>query len=117
MKVLVTGASGFIGSVLCKHLLQCGLSVRAATRSSSPKPIPSGAETLRITSVDGGTDWSEALAGVDAVIHLAARVHVMHESNADPLGAFRTVNTEGSNRLAAMAAGAGVRRIVYVSSI
>jgi nucleoside-diphosphate-sugar epimerase len=117
MKVLVTGASGFIGSALCKHLLQYGLSVRATSRSSSFITIPSEAETLRITSVEGGTDWSQALGGVDAVVHLAARVHVMHESNADPLGAFRTVNTEGTHRLGAMAAKAGVRRMVYVSSI
>jgi nucleoside-diphosphate-sugar epimerase len=118
MKVLVTGASGFIGHTLCKHLLQSGWSVRAATRSaSSVTAIPPGAEVARITSVDGATDWVEALGGVEAVVHLAARVHVMRESHPDPLAAFRTVNTEGTSRLAAMAAGAGARRIVYVSSI
>jgi len=118
MKVLVTGASGFIGRALCEHLLQQGWSVRAATRLVPPATamLP-GTEMVRIAVVDGGTDWSDALNGVDAVVHLAARVHVMRESNPDPLGAFRTVNTEGTSRLAAMAAESGVRRIVYVSSI
>jgi nucleoside-diphosphate-sugar epimerase len=72
---------------------------------------------VRIEAVDAETDWGEALSGVDAVVHLAARVHVMHESSPDPLGSFRTVNTEGTRRLAAMAAHAGVRRMVYLSSI
>jgi len=77
MKVLVTGASGFIGRALCKHLLQQGWSVRAATRSSSAvTTFPPGAEVVRIAAVGGTTDWSEALVGVEAVVHLAARVHV-----------------------------------------
>ena len=118
MKVLVTGASGFIGLVLCQHLLRHGWSVRAATRFvSTAIAIPPGAEVVRIVGVDESTDWSEALLGVEAVVHLAARVHVMHESTRDPLAAFRAVNTEGTSHLAAMAAQAGVRRIVYVSSI
>ena len=114
MKVLVTGATGFIGRALCRHLLLHGWSVRAASRSGSTPP---GTESVRIDAVDERTDWTEALGGVDVVVHLAARVHVMHEANPDPLNAFRTVNTQGTGRLAAMAAGAGVRRLVYVSSI
>ena len=118
MKVLVTGATGFIGRALCAHLLQHGCSVRAASRfGPSAGTIPPGTETARIAAVDAETDWGEALSGVDAVVHLAARVHVMRESSPDPLGSFRTVNTEGTRRLAAMAAHSGVRRIVYLSSI
>lgn len=118
MKILVTGATGFIGRTLCALLLRHGHTVRAASRFvSSATAIPQGAEVVCIASVDGSTDWSGALFGIEAVVHLAARVHVMHESNPDPLSAFRTVNTQGTSRLAAMAAGAGVRRLVYVSSI
>ena len=73
--------------------------------------------TRKNSSTGGATDCSEALSGVDAVAHLAARVHAMRESNPDSLSAFRTVNTEGTSRLAAMAAGAGVRRVVYASTI
>lgn len=118
MKVLVTGASGFIGRSLCKQLLQHGWFVRGASRSGpSATTIPPGTELMRIGALDAETDWAGALGGVDAVVHLAARVHVMHESSSDPIGAFRTVNTEGTRRLAVMAAEAGVRRIVYLSSI
>ncbi|MDP9268937.1 MAG: NAD-dependent epimerase/dehydratase family protein [Acidobacteriota bacterium] len=114
MKVLVTGANGFIGRALCEHLLQSGCSVRAAIRSGSAFP---GTETVPIPSVDGATDWKEALRDVDAVVHLAARVHVMREYHPDPASAFHQVNSEGTSRLAMMAAEAGVRRLVYMSSI
>lgn len=67
--------------------------------------------------IDGGTDWRDALQGASVVIHLAARVHVMHESAADPLAEFRKVNVEGAEHLARSAAAAGVKRLVYVSSI
>jgi len=70
-----------------------------------------------VGSLNAGTDWLAALAGVDIVIHLAARVHVMRENAADPLAAFREVNVAGTERLARAAASSGVKRLVYVSSI
>lgn len=63
------------------------------------------------------TDWSTALRDVQVVVHLAARVHVMHDTNADPLAAYREVNTDGALNLASQAVAHGVRRFVYVSSI
>ena len=72
---------------------------------------------MTIPRIDGKTDWSQALAGVDNVVHLAARVHVMRDDSDDPLRDFREVNTEGTANLAEQAASAGVRRFVYMSSI
>ena len=63
------------------------------------------------------TDWSAALDGVDAVAHLAARVHVMRERAADSLAAFRRTNVEGTLRLARSAAAAGVKKFVFLSSV
>ena len=79
--------------------------------------IPAGIERIAVGGIDGNTDWSGALRGIDCLIHLAARVHVMHEKSSDPLTEFRRVNVEGTVRLAEAAAAAGVKRLVYVSSI
>lgn len=79
--------------------------------------LPAGVEVVQITSIGADTNWSDALAGVDTVVHLAARVTVMNDTEAYPLAAFRQVNVAGTERLARMAAINGVKRFVYVSSV
>lgn len=115
MKFLITGANGFVGKTLCAELLRQGQSVRAAVRSSAQ--LPHGAEVVPVGDIDGDTDWMNALHGVDVVIHLAARVHVMKELAADPLSEFLKVNLQGTENLAQQSARAGVKRFVYASSI
>src|SRR3989337_1329755 len=115
MRFLITGANGFVGKPLCAELLRQGHSVRAALRSANT-PVED-VEVVVTGAIDGGTDWTDALRGVDVVIHLAARVHVMKETAADPLAEFLKVNLHGTASLARQAARAGVKRLVYVSSI
>jgi nucleoside-diphosphate-sugar epimerase len=114
--LLVTGAGGFVGRALCRGLAERGHHVRAAVRRD-PGNSPLATETVPIGTVDSKTDWSRALAGVDVVIHLAARVHMMKESAADPMRAFRATNVEMTEALALSAARLGVKRFVYASSI
>ena len=114
--MLVTGGSGFVGRMLCKELIVRGYRVRAAIRELAGWDAD-GCEPVKIFSVDSNTNWENALYAVDTVVHLAARVHVMHDDAYDPLGAFRRVNVEGTERLARSAAAVGVKRFVYVSSI
>jgi nucleoside-diphosphate-sugar epimerase len=116
-RILVTGASGFVGRALCAALVGRGLPVRAAVRDTSEGALLDGCECARIGGLSADTDWSPALAGVSTVIHLAARVHVMKGRAADPLAAFRTANVAGTERLARQAAECGARRLVFVSSI
>lgn len=113
--VLVTGATGFVGTHLCHQLPIGGWRVRAALHTTLT--LPTGIEAIMVGDIGPDTNWTEALTGVDAVVHLAARVHVMREAAADPLTEFRRVNTAGSAHLATEAARAGVRRLVFVSSI
>lgn len=114
--VLVTGANGFVGRVLCAQLLDAGNAVRVALRSTADFDI-AGCEVVSISNIGSGTDWLCALTGMDAVIHVAARVHVMQDDALNPLEEFRSVNVAGTENLARQAARAGVRRFVYVSSI
>jgi nucleoside-diphosphate-sugar epimerase len=74
-------------------------------------------EQTAVGEIDGTTDWVRALDGMDAVVHLAARVHVMQESETDPLAAFRRVNVAGSTALARQAAETGVKRLIFLSSV
>ncbi len=114
-KFLITGANGFVGKLLCAELLRQGQSVRGAVRSANS--IIENIEVVSVGAIDGETDWSDALRDVEVVIHLAARVHVMKDIAADPLAAFLNVNLHGTVNLAEQAVRAGVRRLVYVSSV
>jgi nucleoside-diphosphate-sugar epimerase len=113
-RLLVTGASGFVGKSLVAELLRQGHSVRAAIRSKS---MSIGSAEVVVGEINGETDWADALKDVDVVIHLAARVHVMIECSANPLAEFRQVNVEGTRHLAESTARLGVKRFVYVSSV
>lgn len=116
--ILITGATGFIGRRLCSLLLDRGHRVRGTLLSAElPESLLPGVEPAVIEPLGLGTPWRGALAGIDTVIHLAARVHVMDDPSLDPLAEFRKVNTEGTEHLAREAAEAGVRRLVFVSSI
>ena len=115
MKVLVTGANGFVGGVVLQRLnaisgLQAIGSVRSFAGSPDKRIVELGDSAAQ-------TDWSLALSGVDSAVHTAARVHVMNDTEADPLSAFRAVNVEGTLNLARQAAAAGVKRFVFISSV
>ncbi|MES9862602.1 MAG: SDR family oxidoreductase [Candidatus Thiodiazotropha sp. LLP2] len=114
-RVLVTGATGFVGVQLCPFLVSKGYEVRAGVREKQADWTI--CEQVALGDISADTDWSKALDAVDAVIHLAGRAHVMRESTEDPLLLFRQVNVEGSRGLARQAAEAGVRRLIYLSSI
>jgi len=115
MRLLVTGANGFIGQPLCSKLQAKGLIVRAAMRQLSPQV--EAVETVMINTLNAETDWSDSLSVVDVVIHLASRVHVMEETASNPLAEFREVNVEGTLNLARQAYKAGVRRFIFISSL
>lgn len=110
-QILVTGANGFVGTALVAALRARGTPVVAAVRQASAEG------QLAVGELDGNTDWTGALQGCTAVIHLAARVHVMDDASTDPIAAYRTVNRDASVRLAHQAHACGVRRFVFVSSI
>jgi len=115
-RLLITGANGFIGRKLCAILKEKGYFVRGAVRNNV-RDVSGVDEYIQVGDIDESTDWQPALAGVDTVIHLAARVHIMNDPEADPVEAFRKVNVLGAERLARMAAKAGVKRFIFISSV
>jgi len=107
---LVTGASGFVGSHLVQEMTERGLPVRGVSRHTK-----AGLST--IPSYGPEADWTEQLGGVEAIVHLAARVHVMREAARDPLAEFRIANVDSTLNLVRQAAQAGVKRFVFLSTI
>lgn len=111
-RVLVTGSTGFVGSRFVATAMRRKLAVRMALRRPAP-----GLPGVVVGDINALTDWTNVVEEIDVVVHLAGRAHVTQETTADPLAAFRAVNVDGSVRLAQQAAAAGVRRLVFVSSI
>ena len=109
MKVLVSGANGFVGRSLCPYLARLGHMVVPVVRR--PCGIPD--ECV----VDDEVPWDRALAGCNSVVHLAGRAHVMRDGERFPLHAFRVANVDVTMNLACRAAEAGVRRFVFMSTI
>ncbi len=117
-KILVSGASGFIGRALCRRILAEGWYIRSAIRSHGQGCIlPPGVDVTLIEAIGPKTDWSSALQNIDTVVHLAARVHVMNDGAVDPLSECREVNVIGTERLAQIAVAKKVKRLVFMSSI
>lgn len=116
--VLVTGANGFVGRALAATLSASGVPTRCAYRTrEAAAQAPAGASGCVVGEIGRTTRWAETLIGVDTIVHLAARVHMMADSAADGLAEYRRVNLVGTVALARAAVASNVRRFVFVSSV
>jgi UDP-glucose 4-epimerase len=113
VKVLITGASGFIGAPLTAALADAGYQVRAAVRDRRRRSFPAGVEIVLLQDIAGAVDWAPLVVGVDAIVHLAGIAHVGPEI---PDAIYDRVNHLASAALARAATQAGVRRFVFMSS-
>ncbi len=112
-RVLVTGATGFVGRELCRRLESNNVDYVKAIRHDDTNRF----RTVAVGDISATTDWTLALIGVDVVVHLAGRAHILHDEETDPLAAFRSVNVDGTVNLARQAGAAGVRRFVFISTV
>lgn len=117
MAVLVTGATGFVGSELLQQLTNDSEFQLRATIRNNVEGLPVDISAYQIGGIDADTDWYEALVECRTVIHTAARAHIMDDTAQNPLAEFRRVNVEGTLNLARQAIDAGVKRFIFISSI
>jgi nucleoside-diphosphate-sugar epimerase len=118
LKILVTGARGFIGQPLCRDLVDKGYQVTGTARAinADDDQMP-GLQLKETGDLETFEDWAALLQGVDAVVHLAARVHVMGESGDTARKKYRNANVTVTEKLLRAAVSAGVRRFVFLSSV
>jgi nucleoside-diphosphate-sugar epimerase len=97
MRVLITGADGFIGQHATRHLRDRGLEVRAMSRSG--RGLPRDLPRAIVRDLEDTAGIEHAVRGCEAVVHLAGRAHVLRDDSTDPLAAFRRVNVEGTKQV------------------
>jgi len=115
--ILVTGATGFIGSYLLQILSQHKFHITAAVRKNLSHSLSKPIRIVKVGNIDEKTDWQEALQGIDIVIHLAARAHIINETIPNPEAEFIKVNTQGTANLVKQSIQAGVKHFIFISSI
>lgn len=116
--ILITGASGFVGRALCAKMLAAGWQVYGTLLpSESTAALVLGVDPVVIEPLGPETHLRHVLIGIDIVVHLAARVHVIRETSSEPIYDFRRTNTLGTTNLAREAAEHGVKRLVFMSTI
>ena len=117
MKVLVTGANGFVGAALTTRLIAERRHIVVGSVRNASAELPALVTRVEVGPLGPETDWRPAIERVDAVVHLAARVHMMSDKIRDPLAEYRRINVAGMCTLARQAASAGVKRFVFLSSV
>lgn len=116
LRILVTGATGFVGKFIVKSLVAENYDVVASVRTKSIH-LPLEITQIIVAGLHPSTDWSTALKDVDIVIHAAARAHVLDKPTDKSLVEFQNINTKGTLSLAQQAAKEQVKRFIYISSI
>lgn len=119
MNILVTGANGFVGRVLCEQLLTEGHRVSGTVWEGDTPDASRAADGIRVFRVNSilTAPWPEILRDIDAVVHLAGRVHVMGEEHHDHYPKYYESNVLGTRTLAAACVTAGIKRLVFASTI
>ena len=116
MKLLITGATGFIGKSLVAELMRQNFNISIAVRQKS-NLFPDKVKQFVVGDFESNPDFSTSLAEVDCVIHLAGKAHVLDKSKVSVLDGFRKINSELTLNLAKQAVMAGVERFIFLSSI
>ena len=117
MRVLVTGATGFVGQHLCAALMAAGHQVKAVTRCDHVSNLAAEIQVVNMGNLGPNNDWRSSLADIDTVIHLAARTHVMRDTALDPEAEYHRINVGATTALGVQAAAGGAHRFIFLSSV
>jgi nucleoside-diphosphate-sugar epimerase len=113
-RLLVTGASGFVGRATLAAFAPCGHALRAAVRRPPDPAFADRVEVMRHPDLADACDWQPLLEGIDQVIHLAG---IADASRGTPPELYDRINRQATQELALAAARSGVKQLVFISSI